>query len=359
MCCLPDELTAGDFDGDGRLDVAVVSRDNQIVILLGLGDGHFVRSNETRVGNRPEVLLWKDVDGTPLDLNGDDVRDLVTANSQSNSVSVLLGRGDGSFEPEYRLPVGNVPHTMLALDVNQDGRTDLVTVNEGSDDLSILLGYGDGRFAVGAIKCRSTEGKPRSMLGDSPWAIVAKDFDRDDHPDFAVANRVSNNVTVLYSTKAVAGGLQFRRVDFPVGNFPEWIAAADGNGDGLLDLVTANRLSHDVSILVGHTDPSARTPFWPNSVSPKSRRNLVSPPMTCPVGIAVITRTTRTRWSPITSFPVDLRPAISTTITNWIWRSRTTWPTNSASFSATVTGRFNPRCGSARWPIRSSLRRGI
>ena len=80
------------------------------------------------------------------DLNGDGHLDLVTANSNSSDVNVLLGNGDGTFGPEARYTVGAGPWSVAVGDFNGDHRLDLVTANTGSGDVSVLLGNGDGTF---------------------------------------------------------------------------------------------------------------------------------------------------------------------------------------------------------------------
>lgn len=80
------------------------------------------------------------------DVNHDGIPDLVTANAGSNDVSVLLGRGDGTFAAEQRFPVGAQPQAIAVADVNHDGRPDLVTANVGFSAVTVLLGRSDGTF---------------------------------------------------------------------------------------------------------------------------------------------------------------------------------------------------------------------
>jgi hypothetical protein len=80
------------------------------------------------------------------DLNADGQPDLATANASSGDVSVLLGRGDGTFQEQRRFAVGDDPGSLVVADLNADGRPDLATANAASDDVSVLLGRGDGTF---------------------------------------------------------------------------------------------------------------------------------------------------------------------------------------------------------------------
>ena len=118
-------IVAGDFNGDGRLDLAVSQRRRQHVsVLLGNGDGTFqtpVRS-QNAVGSDPAAIVAGD-------FNGDGQLDLAVANDDSNDVSVLLGNGDGTFQPQVTYAVGSVPIAIVAGDFNGDGRLDLAVAN--------------------------------------------------------------------------------------------------------------------------------------------------------------------------------------------------------------------------------------
>ena len=91
------------------------------------------------MGSCPDALVAGD-------FNGDGRTDLAVANSGSNDVSVLLGNGDGTFQPQVTYAVGSGPDALVAGDFNGDGRTDLAVANSGSNDVSVLLGNGDGTF---------------------------------------------------------------------------------------------------------------------------------------------------------------------------------------------------------------------
>ena len=130
----------GDFNGDGRTDLAVAnSDDNDVSILLGNGDGTFQNQVTYAVGSDPVALVTGD-------FNGDGRTDLAVANSDDNDVSILLGNGDGTFQNQVTYAVGSCPDALVTGDFNGDGRTDLAVANSGSNDVSILLGNGDGTF---------------------------------------------------------------------------------------------------------------------------------------------------------------------------------------------------------------------
>ena len=112
------------------------------------------------------------------DVNGDGKPDLVTANNGSGDVSVLLGNGDGTFQPQVRFKAGRNPLSVAIGDVNGDGKPDLVTANSGSGDVSVLLGNGDGTFRPQA----------RFAAGSGPQSVAIGDVNGDGQPDLVTAN---------------------------------------------------------------------------------------------------------------------------------------------------------------------------
>ena len=225
-------LVAGDFDQDGRLDWATsLAAESEVSVTLPFGArGGITSGPPVSVGAVPVALAT-------ADFNGDGDPDLVTANSGSRSVSVLLGASGAGLAPAVPHTVGNVPDAVATADFNGDGHPDIATANGGSNDVSVLLGDGRGGFTAA-----------RSFpSGALPDAIAVGDFDGDGNMDLAVANSLGDSVSILRGDGA--GGFRAPLVVSSGGVDPVSLAAGDFDQDGRTDLVVANSNSRDVVLL--------------------------------------------------------------------------------------------------------------
>jgi hypothetical protein len=235
----PASVATGDFNNDGSLDLAVSNlTSNTVSVFLGNGDGTFRSAVDYPVGMEPRFVVV-------ADLNGDGVPDLVVVNHvgsfSAGSVSVLLGNGDGTFQPAIKYDVGTGPSSVAVADFNGDGIPDLVVTNYNGNNVSVLLGNGDGTF----------QSPVNFDTGMNPDSVAVGDFNGDGNTDLVVANRNSRTVSVLLGN----GDATFQApVPYTAGAGPFCVLVADLNGDGILDLAVANQNDNMVSVLLGNGD---------------------------------------------------------------------------------------------------------
>jgi len=194
-----------------------------------------------KVGKNPTTVITED-------LNHDSFTDLITTNIASNTLSILLGNGDGTFRDQVQLHVCQEPRSLVTSNFNQDRHPDVALACSGGDEVMVLLGHGDGKFEEG----------PRYPVHRAPIALAAADINGDQHTDLVVALR-NDKVKVFLGN----GTGEFRHVvQYEHGDTPTSVALADLNGDGKLDLVVTNGgpMSNAVSIWLGNGDGTFRDP---------------------------------------------------------------------------------------------------
>jgi len=226
---------AAHLNGDAHLDlVAADAATDTASVYLGNGDGTFGARTAFTVGDEPKSVRT-------ADFNGDGNLDLVSADQGTGAATGLLGNGNGTFGAAVSYPACNntKAHEVALADFNNDTRQDIVLTCHGNNYVSVLLGHGNGTFQTAV----------NHTVGSAPHSVVALDFNGDSKVDIAVANRNSNTVSIRLGDGS--GGFA-GAVNYPVGNGPHSVRAGDLNGDGRLDLVTANDLDNSVSVLLGN-----------------------------------------------------------------------------------------------------------
>jgi hypothetical protein len=242
----PNAVVAGDFDGDGNMDLATANLgSNTVSVLLGDGRGGYSAARNFAVGSGPWHL-------NVGNFQSPSILDLVVVNSGSNTISVLLNDGrwatpSGGFAPARNFAVGTTPRYVSVGDFNGDRKPDLAVANSASDSVSVLLN--DGRWATPSGGFAAAQ---NFDVGSAPLSISIGDFNRDNKLDLAVTNFGSDRVSILLGDGTGRFTANSPR-DFFVGSGPLSIAIGDLNGDGRPDLAFANFGSSTISYLLNST----------------------------------------------------------------------------------------------------------
>ena len=239
----PSAIAVGDLNGDGSVDLVVAkSLGHAVGVLLNDGHGHFAPHIDYPTAASPVSVVL-------TDLNGDGRLDVTTADADRKAVSVLLNRGHGTLgrRDDYGTAIG--PVAVAAGDLDGDGRPDLVTANT-SGSVSVLLNRGDGTFRA----------KVDYAAGGAPSSIALADFNRDGLLDAAVASARSphgRHVTVLLGRGD--GSFRLRRY-FAARVYASRLASGDLNGDGSPDLVFSD--GGRLAAMLNRGDGTFQGPLW-------------------------------------------------------------------------------------------------
>jgi hypothetical protein len=252
----PFVVAVGDFNGDSIPDLVVPNFKygaGAVSVLLGNGDGTFQAALTMAAGNQPTSVAVGD-------FNRDGKLDIVTTNFVEeiprkgwppfvvgSDLRVVLGNGDGTFQPPQTYAVGppeSAPISVAVGDFNGDGALDLAVTNSGVGTLSIFLGKGDGTF----------QAAQNQSVGPTSRSVAVGDFNGDGIPDLAVTGSYFSYLPATVKVLLGNGDGTFQAPQaYPVGTGAYWVTTGDFNRDGVLDLAVAD-VSSGVSVLLGNGD---------------------------------------------------------------------------------------------------------
>ncbi len=257
----PFSVSTGDFNGDGKSDLAVPNGSFVSVLL-----------NTTNIGT-PAVSFNSKTDFTtgasPLaaslgDLNGDGKPDMAVANRSSDNVSIFLnttppGATTPTFSAKADFTTGTAPRSVSIGDFNGDGKPDLAMANDGANSISVLFNTTTPGTATPTFSAKTD-----FTAGINPRSSSIGDLNGDGKLDLAVANFSSNSVSVFLNTTTHGATTPTfsTKTDFSTGFVPPSVSIGDLNGDGKPDLIVVGMVSGGVSVLLNTTTPGATTPTF-------------------------------------------------------------------------------------------------
>ncbi|HXJ64738.1 MAG TPA: VCBS repeat-containing protein, partial [Actinomycetota bacterium] len=301
----PYAVAVADVDADGWPDIATANFDtdpdfnfNSVTVLLSNRDGSFRRTQDLPGGEYPRALAIGDVDG-------DRVPDLVAVNERTNTLSVMLGNGDGTFGART-FTTSHTARTVSPVDLDGDGELDLVAMTgDRTSTVATLLGHGDGTFGASAdfgsfatyvqatVGDVNADGRPDVAVtsesehivstlpgngdgtlgaqtdhptGQYPKGVQIVDLDADGFAELVVANALVGSLSVFPGTGPGTFGAP---VDYETGRYPELLGKADLSGDGRWDLVVGNAGSATVSVFLGNGDKTLTRKDLPTGYAPR------------------------------------------------------------------------------------------
>lgn len=235
----PRSVVVNDFNGDSHLDLALSKDDSpRVMILSGRGDGNFEILTVLAIPNEDALLLL-----VTDDFNGDTYPDLAIINYDYMQLGVVFGNNSRTLSRKIALSPNDcdMPLSAAAADFNGDGQLDLVLTN-WQNFMCVLFGDGTGHFG------ETLTFAPGQY--DEPEGIAVADFDRDGRFDLAISNYGTNTAAIMLGN---GNGTFGSPVVFSTGAYshPKWIVVNDFNADGHLDIAVCNEYAYNVGIFLG------------------------------------------------------------------------------------------------------------
>ncbi len=246
----PWGITAGDVNSDGAVDLVTANGDNGTVsVMIGNGNGTFKTGISYSTGSFPStthVVL--------ADFNEDGYLDIAANNRNHSKVAVLLNNGNGTYATHVTYQAGGYTHDVASGDVNNDGHMDLITANWSSANVSVLLGNGNGTFQSQITV---------TMAAGVKLSVAVTDFNHDGYLDVAATDDTNDRVIILLGN---GNGTFATGNSYSTGSYPWKLHTADLNGDGYQDLISADNSADRVSVLLGNGNGTfqARTSYATN-----------------------------------------------------------------------------------------------
>ncbi|CAF2006083.1 unnamed protein product [Rotaria magnacalcarata] len=242
---IPQYIVLGDFNKDTKIDIAVLIPDiPSIVVFYGTGAGTFPKNNTLNLGDGYDSKSM-----AAGDFNNDGETDIVTANTGSNDLSLLLLQYKPDFinEITYLQGSGAHPSAVTVGHFNNDLQMDIVVANSGTNEVRILMDYNGSTFMKTATYSTGENSHPQQ--------VVVADFNKDSQLDIAVVNSWSNTLKVFLISN---NGTTANSTEYYTGSksSPNSLAVGDFNKDGWTDIVVANKESNNIGIFLGYDYPT-------------------------------------------------------------------------------------------------------
>lgn len=231
---IPSALAVADFNGDGKLDIALtLAGSAKVSVRFGLGDGTFAAPVFYNVGPSPAGIKVADLDK-------DGHLDLLVANSDDNTLGVLINSGTGAFRNQITYDTGTLPVALTTADFDGDGYLDVAVVNNASGDVTVLLNDKTGNLSAGI----------NIVVGQNPNSIMAKDFNSDGIMDILVSNNLDSNLNLL-AGQGNGGFISLSTT--PVTTNPVLLSSFDVNKDGVTDILVLGSTNLQLQVLPGQS----------------------------------------------------------------------------------------------------------